>query len=77
MAVNRNGSFFKKNDNQGQPFIVGADHYAGASLFGRVETLLHELAHMLHSPDFQNNFGAPPNGRWNDELLRAQCKALI
>jgi hypothetical protein len=77
ITVNDLGAFFQAKDLQGNSFYIGRRHYPGNTLRAQASILIHELAHTLPAPSFQEDNGKPKAGKANDKLVDGNCRYLI
>lgn len=77
VTVNDQGAFFNVFDSRGRTFLVGRRRYTPNTLRARLETLVHETAHLVRASGFQSDFGIEQAGRSNSDLVDKNCRALI
>jgi hypothetical protein len=71
LGVGYNTNFSRKH--AGCPHFLKVNGYDDGTSQAQVAILLHELAHLLGSANFQADFGNPGAGAANDRLVRQNC----
>jgi hypothetical protein len=77
ITVNDLGAYFQTMNVQGNSFSIGKRHYPGNTLRAQATILIHEVAHALPAPQFQDDNGKPKAGKANDKLVDNNCRYLI
>jgi hypothetical protein len=57
--------------------ILNPPMYTGGTLKAQVATLIHETAHGIQVEFFQNDYGVPKAGDYNNQFLYQNCHSLI
>jgi hypothetical protein len=80
-TVNLNNLFFSPQFIFGGRVVqnagIGPRNYKGLTVPARATVLLHELAHIMHLPNFLSDFANPKQGPLNDQLVDTNCKDMI